>query len=348
MENKVILTEEETIKVQSDFFEAIYKTVSNYVEEKKIEVFYNTKLKQYSVSVKEGVKFPAILLMKAAQNTIDTNHNIYKKFVAYSTKSNKIFAKLLSQMTYYEEATIRQQFKREKFNPVILESVSQLLNIDVNMINGTNYESIISMAYKLHTCETDVYLSEIKDDLYTDHKMYTQWKKEFLADYNKLSEKEKFILYNNFDLLCDEFTFFNYICDLFVSLNEKGKNVYNVIFEALFPDTLVESRFSKFNNTTNYNTKYSRIKHLIEQADSITEKDIKNLPLKKAKDTITDNINKCAPVYYDIILDNTKLLFDTNNDDRKIALFFTTLSENEKNMITSILFHLKSNPEYTA
>lgn len=171
---------------------------------------------------------------------------------------------------------------------------------------------------------------------------------DIVKRYEELSTNEKYALYNNFDLTKNAFSFFNYTHEIFCTLNKKGQDAYNDVFGALFPDKLVESRFAELVNTANNSTEYAKTKRLIEQADTITEKDIKNLPLKKAKDKITDNINRCAPVYYDIILDNTKLLFDTSNDNRKIALFYTTLSENEKTMITSILFHLKSNPEYTA
>ena len=63
---------------------------------------------------------------------------------------------------------------------------------------------------------------------------------------------------------------------------------------------------------------------------------------------ILNQINNCAPIYYDLILDNLKLLIDKNSDNRKIALFFTTFSENERELIIKNLNHLNSIPEYRA
>lgn len=351
MENKntTYLTEAETLMVHSDFFGALFPMVSEYVKENQIEVTYNKKLNRYSVSMKkEETVIPVFELMNIAKNTVNKNHKIYKKLVANSNKSNIIFNKLLAQKTYYEEGAIRQQFSRKSFTDEILEGVSELLNVDTNIINGTNPKAIISMTYQFHNCDMEEYYSNIDEHYNMESQEYELWKFEFITAYEELSTNEKYALYNNFDLIKNAFSFFNYKYEIFDALNKKGQDAYNDVFGALFPDKLVESRLAELDNTANNSTEYAKTKHLIEQADTITEKDIKNLPLKKAKEVITDNINKCAPVYYDIILENVKLLLDTSNDNRKIALFFTTLSENEKTMITSILFHLKSNPEYTA
>ena len=350
MENKntTYLTETETFKVHSDFFEAVFPIVSAFVEENQIEVTYDTFLNRYSVYMKEKYTIPTLKIMEIAKETVDKNYEIYVRYVNNPSDKKAVFYKLLAQNLYYQEVSIRQKFSRKSISDDVFKLMSELLNIDVNILNGTNANAIISMTYQFHNCDIEEYCSNIDEHYRMENQDYELWKYEFITAYEALAPNAKCVLYKNFDLIKNAFSFFNYIYEIFDALNGKGQNAYNDIFGALFPDKLVESRLAEYNNAAGNNAEFTKTKQLIEQADSITEKDIKNLPVKKAKEVISDNINKCAPIYYDIILENTKLLFDANTDNRKIALFFTTLSENEKNMITSILFHLKSNPEYTA
>lgn len=57
MNNKKIinLTEKETLKVQFEFFEAIFETIKSIVEKNKIEVTYNSKLNNYVTSIKNEI-----------------------------------------------------------------------------------------------------------------------------------------------------------------------------------------------------------------------------------------------------------------------------------------------------
>lgn len=350
MNNKKIinLTEKETLKVQFEFFEAIFETIKSIVEKNKIEVTYNGKLNNYVTSIKNEIEIPIIALMKAAKDVIDKNHEIYKKFLTHETKRNQIFTKLLSQLTYYEEGTIRQQFNRNSFNDETINAVSELLNIDANILNGKNVKSLVSMTYKFHNCNLNEYFDDIEKHYNNEELEYETYKEEFMLKYDELSSKEKYILYTDFDIVCTAFSFFNHIYEIFNELNEKGQNAYNDIFAILFPDKLVETKFYELNHLKDDNSEYSKTKLLIEKVDAITEENVKNLPLKKAKENILNQINNCAPIYYDIILDNLKLLIDKNSDNRKIALFFTTFSENERELIIKNLNHLNSIPEYRA
>lgn len=344
--NIIFLTERETLQVQLEFFDSVYEAIQTFVEENKIEVTYDNKMNTYRVSIKNETCFPAIELMRAAQNTVNRNHNIYKKFVTYETKSNIIFTKLLAQITYYEEGTIRQQFSRHKFNDEIFDGVSKLLNIDTNILKGRNIKSLISMAYQFHGLNLDEYSAEIDEYYFNENSEYEACKIEFMSKYKELTLKEKYVLHYHFDTICSAFPFFNYIYTIFTNLNEKGQNAYNDVFSALFPDTFVESKFSVFNRSAYNNSEYSNTKSLIEKIESITEDNLNNLPLKKSEEAMSKQISNCAPIYYDIALNNLKLLLDNNSDNRRIALFFTILSEDEKELIRNNIIHLNSIPEY--
>lgn len=202
MENKntTYLTEAESLMVHSDFFVALFPMVSEYVKENQIEVTYNKKLNRYSVSMKkEETVIPVFELMNIAKNIVNKNHKIYKKLVANSNKSNIIFNKLLAQKTYYEEGAIRQQFSRKSFTDEIIEGVSELLNVDTNIINGTNPKAIISMTYQFHNCDMEEYCSNIDEHYNMENQDYELWKCEFITAYEELSTNEKYALYNNFD-----------------------------------------------------------------------------------------------------------------------------------------------------
>lgn len=95
-----------------------------------------------------------------------------------------------------------------------------------------------------------------------------------------------------------------------------------------------------------YSKDYLKVKELIDLADSINEKDIKNFGKTKAKDNITKILDNHAPEYYERIFFNLQMLFDENKDYINCALFFTTLSNDERIMLKIYIDRLHSIPEY--
>ena len=72
--------------------------------------------------------------------------------------------------------------------------MSELLNIDANILNGKNVKSLVSMTYKFHNCNLNEYFDDIEKHYNNEELEYETYKEEFMLKYDELSSKEKYIL----------------------------------------------------------------------------------------------------------------------------------------------------------
>lgn len=381
MENNttIILTPDEKDIIKYYFFEALYNPVHNRLEEKGLQVIrrklHNVPYTYYIVPDEE-IEITPYDFMKAAEKVVKANFTIYEKYLKYVCKIGKrtnILKKLLlstlDDIDISEEA-ITEQFTRKQFTVPIIEKVLEFLNFNempfdmydqirkgkilLSRYKKMSVKNIISLAYRCYDSDIDEFIDYIERESEMEQFDDDMLKSEFIYNYFRLTPKKRYILYKYFDDLKNPFSFFNAVSTQLNCLNKRGFKAFNDILELVFPDETFETILAKYDNLPQEEKRddYLKVKNLIDQVESIihlSPKNVSNLfkvEEEQVKSYIKERLNHYAPMDYEIFFVNLKVLFNENKDDIKAALYFTTLTEKEKDMFNTLISLMNSIPEY--
>lgn len=343
-----LLTYDEAKKVEYDFYSAVFYSVIKYMNEMKIESIdeINENIFRISNNKDDKEKARKINLLKLAKKTIDDNAEIFRlHYPDLGGRKDRICTRILMK-EYPEiiksEYAFRERlykFNSTKNNIAICEALSDLLGIPSKFLLGYHQKMFLMICKQAYDSKSSKSYLELEsmdsfEDIYENI-----YKLAFLEDFFELTDKEVSFLWNNATDIINVFFRYNKISEKTYMLNEKGYSAYIQFLKIAFPNNLIK----KLRSSKEQNENYKTIERLLRLSK---KEEISSEVYTVSK--IIEKLNDFAPIQYIYLPQNTRLIFENDKTEIKVAKILSLISFKELKMIEDFIEYLSTIPEYRA